>query len=714
MLNLTLKKKPCLLTSVVGFLIITTNTVQAQTNNQDTIVVTADRTEKKVWDSAVSVNVVDREKIEKTSGDSIAEALRDIPGVEIYDNGTAGRKQIIIRGESPSHVLMLIDGQEVSYHRSGHGSGAGLLIDPDSIERIEVIKGPHSVLYGSQAIGGVINFITKKGSADHKAFEGHLKSTYDSSASGFTQLASTYGTIDNFTYRLSGNYTDYGNRRTPNGRLKNTDFGNKGISNWLGYTIDQHQFGLSLEYDNLHTQTYYDQSSPSIKSFIVKLPLLERKKAGLFYDYAINGRFVKNIHIDGYLQKLSREFRNDLLVIPNPITSNHTKTHTDDQQHTQGVNLQTNLQLHERVSLVAGAQYLQDKVEQEYHRRLNFKSQMIMVPSYKENRFSNNKWQQSSYSLFAQNEWKITDKFIWSFGLRQYWVKSKVIKGSSTTITEYLSGNRPTETVHSNDKKTKVSDNTLVASSGVTYNISDNTIVRGSFAQGYVYPTLAHLYAVTVAAGQTIYGNPHLKAEKSNNYEIGLRHSSDNWVLDTAIFYSDAKNYITQMACEGQAICNGINGSRSSTYYGNANKAKTYGLELGLEYNRWDIIPYINNNIMRRKIETKSYTTYSTGTPLVNGKIGVKNLHFYPSFDLNSDLYMRFASKVKNRESKTSIENYGGWSALNVSLYAEFGKNREYGIGLDLNNLLNKEYRTAHESIPAARFNAVLSGSLKF
>ncbi|MCT6867355.1 MAG: TonB-dependent receptor plug domain-containing protein, partial [Gilliamella apicola] len=94
---------------------------ERKNNPQDTIIVTADRNEKTVWDSSVSVNAVNRDDIDKQNGDSVVEALRDIPGVEITDNALAGRKQIMIRGEAPSRILMLIDGQEVTYHRSGHG-----------------------------------------------------------------------------------------------------------------------------------------------------------------------------------------------------------------------------------------------------------------------------------------------------------------------------------------------------------------------------------------------------------------------------------------------------------------------------------------------------------------------------------------------------------------------------------------------------------------
>ena len=116
---------------------------------------------------------------------------------------------------------------------------------------------------------------------------------------------------------------------------------------------------------------------------------------------------------------------------------------------------------------------------------------------------------------------------------------------------------------------------------------------------------------------------------------------------------------------------------------------------------------------MRRKLETPNYKTYSSNTPMINGRIGLRNTHFFSSFDLSSDIYMRFASKSKKRSDNTRYE-YNGWSAVNLNLFAEFGDKRQYSLGVDLNNIFNKHYQTAHESIPAAKFHAVVSGSIKF
>lgn len=709
-INIKLYKKRSFMTPKLHYVAILTICFCADSyaeekkgNPQDTIIVTADRNEKTVWDSSVSVNAVNRDEIEKLNGDSVVEALRDIPGVEITDNALAGRKQIMIRGEAPSRILMLIDGQEVTYHRSGHGSSAGVLIDMESVERIEVIKGPHSVLYGSQAIGGVVNFITRKGSKDGKPLTGDAKLIYNQSTNGFTEMGTVNGTIDEiFDYRISGTYSENNDRKAYQGKLHDTDFDNNSISSWFGLNLDKHKFGISLDRYKLNTKTYTDENKkqPALKEFWVKIPELKREKVGFFYDYDVEGDFLKKLHYDAYSQKINRQFRNHIVMVP--LTNN---TATNDEQKTYGMTFQSDMQPHKDMQLITGIQYQQDNVDQDSHN--------VMISRVRRNtqhKDSTNKWQQSSIALFGQNDWAITDDISWNLGARQYWVESKLKKGNTTINIIPVRG--PTTSSHSIDRKKKTHDNNFVVSSGVTYSGIENTQLRASFAQGYVYPTLSHLYAVTSAGGQTSYGNSNLKAEKSNNYEIGLRYNNNKLIVDGAIYFSDAKDYITQMNCNGSSICNGALGS-TNAYYINANKAKTHGLELSVEYLDIPVNPYLKGNYLSRKIETDTYSTRDTGNPRFTGSAGIKHTAYFDKFDIDSDLFMRFATNATKR-GDSSVYHYSGWSTLNLSTTTSFGANRQYHIGLDLNNILNRNYTTAYESIPAAKFHAIISASMKF
>lgn len=673
----------------------------AANNDNDIMVVSAGRETQSIWKSPVSIDVVTREQLDRLTGDSIGEALRDIPGLEISDNALTGRKQIVIRGEAASRVLVLIDGQESTYQRSGHNSGLGLMIDPSLVERIEVVKGPHSVLYGSQAIGGVINFITIKGGS--KPISGSISTVWDSATLGWQESALAHGSIGNFDYRLNASYAEHGNRKTPDGRLDDTNFSNNGESVWLGYRVDKHYVGLSLDRYKLSTQTY--EESKEYNYFSVKIPELVRKKVGLFYDFDINTGIVKKIHVDAYHQWLNREFRNDM-DMDSPPFNTLLASAIDDKQTTNGITLQADLKLTQNDSMIIGAQYLRDKVTDNSLSHVTISRLAAHQPMVVTTSTSAHKWQQESWSIFSQNALNMTDNLVWTVGVRQNWVDSKQISGIEHNI---VNSNPPTSkelgSRHSNGQATVVA--TTLSYSGI-----ENTMLRMSYAQGYVFPTLAHMFNTTSKGGVTLYGNPDLDAEHSNNYEIGLRYRNDDWLLDTAIYYSDAKDYITNITCDGSKICDGSTAS-SASYYANANKARTYGSELSLEYHAWNWSPYINGNVIHRELTLKTKKTAHIGEPRLTGKVGVKNTQLFDNVELESDLFIRAASSAKNETSSTTIER-AGWATANASFTSRLGHDNQYHVSLDLNNLTNKRYKTAHESVPSAGFNVAIGIGFKF
>lgn len=129
------------------------------------IVVTASGFEQSISDAPASISVISGEELGKRSYDDITDAVKNIPGV--YVNGGGNAKDITMRGMTEGYTLYLIDGRPVSAGRNintnGNDGGKQIALPPASmIERVEVIRGPMSSLYGSEAMGGVINIITKK------------------------------------------------------------------------------------------------------------------------------------------------------------------------------------------------------------------------------------------------------------------------------------------------------------------------------------------------------------------------------------------------------------------------------------------------------------------------------------------------------------------------------------------------------------------------
>ena len=126
------------------------------------VIVTATRTAQTADASLASVTVITRKDIERQQARSIQDLLRGVPGVSISNNGGAGKTtSVFMRGTESDHVLVMIDNIKVGSATSGTTAFENIPID--QIDRIEIMRGPRSSLYGSEAIGGVIHIFTRKG-----------------------------------------------------------------------------------------------------------------------------------------------------------------------------------------------------------------------------------------------------------------------------------------------------------------------------------------------------------------------------------------------------------------------------------------------------------------------------------------------------------------------------------------------------------------------
>ncbi len=129
------------------------------------LVVTASRSEHSLADAPASVSVITAEQIKARGAGNLLEALRGVPGLNLNGRQVGGRKTLSIRGAEDRHTLVLIDGRRISSTDDtiGHSDYQYGWVAMEQIERIEVVRGPMSALYGSEAVGGVINIITRKG-----------------------------------------------------------------------------------------------------------------------------------------------------------------------------------------------------------------------------------------------------------------------------------------------------------------------------------------------------------------------------------------------------------------------------------------------------------------------------------------------------------------------------------------------------------------------
>jgi len=181
------------------FLVLASSAALAETDTLPTVVVTATRTAQSADESLASVSVITREDIEKKQLLSVQGALLGIPGISMDNNGGLGKpSSMFMRGTNSDHVLILIDGVRVGSATLGTTAIQDLPID--QVERIEIVRGPRSSLYGSEAIGGVIQIFTRKGGGSLKPFLSLGGGTYNT----FKVSAGVSGGGDKGWFNFSG------------------------------------------------------------------------------------------------------------------------------------------------------------------------------------------------------------------------------------------------------------------------------------------------------------------------------------------------------------------------------------------------------------------------------------------------------------------------------------------------------------------------------
>lgn len=651
--------------------------VQAQeTVELDEVKVTAGRVEQELMDVNMSVSVITQEEIRRSSARNVGELLEDIPGVRINNDGGQGMKRIKIRGEDAFRTLVMIDGQKVSEHKSM--SGSPMLIDPSMIERIEVIKGPASVLYGSDAIGGAINIITKKGGT--KPIEGEVSAGMNTSASGKNASGSIYGGIDGWKYRLSASIEDNDNLKTPKGDMENTYFTARSVSGFLSYDFTPDAtVGASLDYYDLE----FGSSDVNMPGFAVDVPKWSRFKTAVFGEFRnISDAFVR-LRTDVFYQKSKKDMVNSVPGIEEipgmgsiPYVVQPMAYNTTNQY---GFSLQTDWQLGERNYLIAGYELSYDDLSAQSittNSLLPIMGVDAVVGNYLYDGY------QMTNAVYASMETQLPSDITLTYGARYTWVHTDM------DMTRIKGSNQITDG--------STSDGKLIFNAGLMWRASDNLSLRASYAQGYRAPILQELY-VDTAMGQNssyTYANPELKPETSDNFEIGVRWNSTYVSADIAAFYSEADDYIATLWNENALPKKGYQ-------YSNVAEAKTFGIELtsSVRIAETGFEPYLTATWMRRQFQNgDGFSTYDTATPEFMLRYGVRWSGMYAGVGLRTDVFARSQSEIEyddGVQSATGSNSYrlGGYTTLNLTAGVDFGPKRQYSFDLGLYNIFDKGYQ---------------------
>ena len=171
------------------------------------MVVTATRVPSEPGLDPAAISVIERDEIERSGAHDVADLLRYVPGADVRISGQAGgQTSVFLRGANSNHTLVLIDGIRANGAFSGTYDFSNLTVA--NVERIEVVAGPQSLLYGSEALGGIINIVTRRGAegatgsvsaavGSHDRFEGRGFAAFGGekvkgSVSGSTRVAPSW------------------------------------------------------------------------------------------------------------------------------------------------------------------------------------------------------------------------------------------------------------------------------------------------------------------------------------------------------------------------------------------------------------------------------------------------------------------------------------------------------------------------------------------
>lgn len=651
--------------------------VQAESLTTGAVVVSATRVEQSVSDAVSSVSVVQGEDLTASGADTLPEMLKDVPAARVVTDGTPGVQRIALRGENASRTLLLVDGERIDDSKTK--SGAPYLINPFFVERVEILRGPSSVLYGSDALGGIVNVITKDYS--ELPFSFNAGGLYNGAGNGFSEYLNATGTVDKLSYKAGVFGTDMGDRYlSSHERMDNTSYRQKGSNAALAYAFNEHVSAeLTHEYFDLTAHTASDSIDPAYQEFSAYIPKWQREKTGLALNLSDLNEVVSALKVRLYTQSNDKDFTSS-------VRRHGPYVYAYNEQDTYGGNLQGEFSLGESFFLIAGVEARVDKLDSDSG---------ADIPTGETGNLNVNivdrDLEQENYALYALLENYLTDSLTLQAGLRYNYVRTDAGSSHVQAMGMNIDITSPEGTT---------SDSTVVGSLGLNYTLSEETHLRASWAQGYRAPNLQELY-LTTFTGEMQRGNPDLKEERSDTFEVGINHESGNLSLDAALFYSVADDYIDTVY-----LAQSFMGMRTLTYR-NISKATTWGAELSAACRVDNFEPYASLSALRRRYDTGTEQSYDTGTPTFAGRAGVKY-----TADLNGilgyvDVYSRFASATDN----ASLDGVSYFANSHIAGYATY--NLSFGVYLcdDMlkiygaaENLSDKDYRTSELIREPGRF----------
>jgi len=653
----------------------------------DTVVVTADRHDESLREVSQSMVVIEEKEIQNSAATDPTDLLKKY-GIQVNqsDGAAYGQDSITIRGFSSSYhgndinsnVLILVDG------RRAVGDSMGVM-SLNNIARVEIIRGPGAMQYGSSAMGGVVNFITKRGKEDPNLY---LEAGFGSfSRQKYSFFGS--GMRDKLDAAVAVNYEKVGDYKDGAGvqHKHSGQDGKWGYQANLGWNFNEnHRLGFSVQGSKLEDagKGFLEGSarSPYHYRFLDK----EVNSVDLLYEGA-TGAGDKS-WLARYYQGISKYDLNRLYVDGKlPAWVHNSSSETDFK----GAQAQLTWDW-ARVSLTGGVDWIEYDMKQNQYPTPGNRG--TSGPNW-----SDNKGDYENFGAFLMGKvYILEDKsLILSGGLRY---DEYDVKMNNTANQYYTAANSPTGVAGyflSNKKVDKTFDKVL-PSVGLVYNPTNFLKLRANYAQAYKVPTPREL-AGNYNMMYLFLGNPDLEPEESETLEGGFDLDYDHLVFSGTYFHTKYKNYMAY----GLATDYGIPGAsgQDKVYFNVDGDSTISGLELGLRYNvgrkfGWgaDFIPYLNWTHLTkyeaddgRKLPNIAEDSLGFGAEIAYEPFG---------FTLNLDGTYYGSRAIDKFEAQEKYEKWTGgatvWDLSVIKHLWEVSEKGDLKLKFAAKNIFDKEY----------------------
>lgn len=545
---------------VIALLMANTAAIAAEKSATkfDAITVTATRSEQKLSAVPSTVSVQDERQIDQQNINNIQELIRYEPGVSVSGgNSRFGLSGFTIRGIGGNRVLTQVDGVSVAdgFSFGGFLNARRDYVDIDTIKQVEIIRGPASSLYGSDAIGGAVSFITKDAQdyldAEHDVYL-RLKTGYDGADDSWLRsgtVAGRYANLDTLLHigrrtghasRSDGNHGGSGAQRT---RANPQDYTRDNLLTKFGWDISAQQ-RLQLTYETMENDTdtkvmsNYGASSFGTTTLSQNAKdKVDRERYSLAHSLEFDSLLADRIHSQlTYQDSKTRQRTYESRFAAGQ--AQQRLRDSDYQEKLWALNSMLSKAFalgHSQHQLTYGIDVKRTKASD-----LRAGSDTILSSGTVKHVKPTSDFPDptsTEYALFVQDQIQIGR---WTLlpGLRYDYYKMQ-----PHVTRNYLNSNAV------DHNPSNYSDSTVSPKLGITYQINEQHSVYGQYAAGYRAPQAVEIFGEFENPGMyRTLSNPNLKAETSDSYELGLRGQYSAGNLSAALFYNSYDDFIEQVS----------------------------------------------------------------------------------------------------------------------------------------------------------------------